>query len=240
MLVWEESLAWGNVESSMTDELFQKHQLQENHAMALKSINHPCVIMWGFLNECCSNLPTSRPLIKSLTEMLHNTDPTRPVTYGSHQLTSDCCLDLIDVISFNTYPGWYREGTDQFFDPTTVKTHLEELEKFASDKKYKDKALLISEIGAEAMPGLRGGHRWSEDYQADLLVYVMQYVKNSPRWSGALLWQYCDSRTYISNASQFRSAGFNFKGLVDSHRQPKEAFRRVTVLLKEYNEKNKS
>ncbi|MBQ9972400.1 MAG: hypothetical protein IJP24_02650, partial [Firmicutes bacterium] len=124
----------------------QKHQLQENHAMALKSINHPCVIMWGFLNECCSNLPTSRPLIKSLTEMLHNTDPTRPVTYGSHQLTSDCCLDLIDVISFNTYPGWYREGTDQFFDPTTVKTHLEELEKFASDKKYKDKALLISEV----------------------------------------------------------------------------------------------
>lgn len=231
MLVWEESLAWGNVESSMTDELFQKRQLQETRAMALKSINHPCVIMWGFLNECSSNLPSARELIRSLSEMLHHTDPTRPVTYASHQLTADCCLDLIDVISFNTYPGWYREGVDQFFDPATVKSHLEELEKFASDEKYKDKALLISEIGAEAMPGLRGGQRWSEDYQADLLVYVMQYVKNSPRWSGALLWQYCDSRTYISNASQFRPAGFNFKGIVDSHRQAKEAWRRLTTLL---------
>ena len=231
MLVWEETLAWGNIESTLTDELFQKCQVREAELMALKSFNHPSVIMWGFLNECNSSLLAARPLISSLAETLHRVDRSRPVTYACNRLFIDCCLDLVDIVSFNTYPGWYGDCQDQFFNAEVVRDMLAKLEEFATQK-YKDKALLISEIGAEAMLGLRGGQRWSEDYQADLQEFVMKYVMESPRYSGALLWQYCDMRTYISNNSQMRATGFNFKGLVSGQRQPKEAWRKVSALLK--------
>lgn len=232
MLVWEESLGWGNQERYMTDETFQQKQLRETEIMALKSINHPCVIIWGFLNECVSQLDTSRPLIGSLSDMLHKVDPTRPVTYATYRMQNDRCLDLVDIISFNTYPGWYICGEDQFFTPEKTAQHLDELVEFVSREEYKDKPFFISEVGAEAMPGFLGGQRWSEEYQADLQEFVLRHIQNNSRFSGVWFWQYCDARTYVSNASQGRPMGFNFKGLVDGHRRPKMAWKRLSEILK--------
>ena len=231
MLVWEETLGWGNHETSLTDEGFAKAQIREAERMALKSINHPSVIMHGFLNECQSHVPSARPLLKSLAETLRKIDRSRPVTFASNRLRLDCCLDFVDIISFNTYPGWYGDNQDQFFNAENVEANLNDLAEFASQEIYQNKALLISEIGAEAMPGLRGGQRWSEDYQADLHEFVMRYMRKSPRYSGVMLWQYCDTRTYMANTAQQRATGFNFKGLVDGHRRPKEAWRRISALL---------
>jgi beta-glucuronidase len=230
--VWEESLGWGNQERYMTDESFQQKQLRETEIMALKSINHPCVIIWGFLNECVSQLDTSRPLIGSLSDMLHKVDPTRPVTYATYRMQNDRCLDLVDIISFNTYPGWYICGEDQFFTPEKTAQHLDELVEFVSREEYKDKPFFISEVGAEAMPGFLGGQRWSEEYQADLQEFVLRHIQNNSRFSGVWFWQYCDARTYVSNASQGRPMGFNFKGLVDGHRRPKMAWKRLSEILK--------
>ena len=232
MLVWEESLGWGNQERYMTDEGFQQKQLRETEIMARKSINHPCIIIWGFLNECVSQLDTSRPLIKSLADMLHKVDPSRPVTYATYRMQNDRCLDLADIISFNTYPGWYNCGEEQFIATEAIGKHLDELAEFTSSDEYKDKPLFISEIGAEAMPGFHGGQRWSEEYQADLQEFVLQHLMKHPRYSGVWFWQYCDARTYVSNASQNRPMGFNFKGLVDGHRHPKMAWRRLSEILK--------
>jgi beta-glucuronidase len=149
-------------------------------------------------------------------------------------LQKDCCLDLVDVISFNTYPGWYCPSQEQFMDKVNIENHLKELEDFASQDKYKDKPLLISEIGAEAMPGLKGGHRWTEEYQAQLLETVADYTLNNSRYSGFFMWQFCDTRTYISNGSQVRSCGFNFKGVLDRHRVPKEAWYSIGRVIKNY------
>ena len=85
------------------------------------------------------------------------------------------------------------------------------------------------------MFGLRGGQRWSEDYQADLQEFVLRYVSNSKRCSGVLFWQYCDARTYISEQSQDKACGFNMKGLLDGYRRPKEAWRRLSAMLKNTN-----
>ena len=233
MLVWEESLGWGNNEASLNDELFQKRQLRETEQMALRSFNHPCIIIRGFLNECASECPSSRTLVKSLAEILRSTDPTRPVTTANYKYARDCCLDLGDIISFNAYPAWYSRTSEQFFDPDAVKADLDSFVEVTSREDLKDKPLLISEIGAEAMPGFRGGQRWSEDYQADLQECVLKYVANSPRYSGVLFWQYCDCRTYISECSQNKAMGLNMKGLLDGRRQPKEAWRRIAAMLKD-------
>ena len=237
ILVWEESLGWGNNEASLTDPEFQDRQVRETRRMALDSVNHPSVILWGFLNEADTAQEFARPLVKSLAETLHEVDPTRPVTFGSNRLTKDICLDLTDVISFNTYPGWYGLEQDQFCDQENIRKHLAELAEFASRPEFREKPLLISEIGAEAIPGIYGGQRWSEEYQADLLETVVRHVLESDRYSGTFLWQFCDTRTYISNASQVRAGGFNFKGLLDRYRNPKISWRRISDLLK--NNQNK-
>ena len=101
------------------------------------------------------------------------------------------------------------------------------------------KALLFSEIGAEALPGIYGGQRWSEEYQADLLETVVRFVLDSGRCSGTFLWQYCDTRTFLSNASQSAAGGFNSKGLLDRYRNPKISWRRLSDLLTNKNSQKK-
>ena len=234
VLVWEESLGWGNSVDCLKDPDFQAKQVRETRKMALKSINHPCVIVWGFLNELDSTSADARPLVKALVDTLHETDPSRPVTFASNRLQQDVCLDLVDIISFNTYPAWYSANEEQFINRKFVADHLQELAEFVSRPEYRAKPMLISEIGAEATPGLFGGYRWSEEYQADLLETVVRFVLDSDRCSGTFLWQFCDSRTYISSRSQMRPNGFNSKGMLDRYRAPKQSWRRIGQVLKEY------
>lgn len=239
MMVWEESLAWGNREGDLADPLFCQRQLRETERMAIKSINHPSVIMWGFLNECGSDTEPGEKLIGALAALLHRIDPSRPVTYGGNRLTRDISLHHIDIISFNTYPCWYGEGEDQYFDAACLKRHLDSLAAFASAPEYINKPVIISEIGAEALPGDHSGMRWSEEYQASLLSEVMRYVLESDRCTGTFLWQFCDIRTYITNCCQHRSGGFNHKGMVDYSRMPKLSWKVVGDTIKEYFPKEK-
>ena len=239
ILVWEESLGWGNNEAALTDPEFQARQIRETRNMAVKSVNHPSVIIWGFLNEARTDLEAARPLVKSLAETLREFDPSRPVTYGTCRLAKDVCLDLVDVISFNTYPCWYGFDQSQFCNKDDIRKNLSELVDFSSKPEYREKPLLISEIGAEALPGIYGGQRWSEEYQADLLETVVRFVLGSDRCSGTILWQYCDTRTFLSNCSQSAAGGFNSKGLLDRYRNPKISWRRLSDLLTNKNTQKK-
>ena len=237
VLVWEESLGWGNSVDCLKDPDFQAKQVRETRKMALKSINHPSVILWGFLNELDSTSPDARPLVKALADTLRETDPSRPVTFASNRLQKDVCLDLVDVISFNTYPGWYSANEDQFINREFIVRHLQELADFVSKPEYAAKPMLISEIGSEAAPGLTGGYRWTEEYQADLLETVVRFVLDSDRCSGTFLWQFCDSRTFISSHSQLRPGGFNSKGMLDRYRTPKQSWHRIGQVLREYSKR---
>jgi len=233
MMVWEESLGWGN-RAEVGDPLFRERQIRQTAMMARKSINHPCVIMWGCLNECASETPEGRELVKMLIETLHKADPSRPVTFGSNRSTRDICMDLVDIISFNTYPCWYGGSEDQYFDKEGLYKSLQVLVDFASTPEYKNKPLFISEIGAEAIPGNHSGMRWSEEYQASLLSEAMRYVLESKRCTGIFLWQFCDIRTYISCNCQSRPGGFNRKGMVEGNRNPKPSFREVGKVIAEF------
>ena len=234
MLVWEESLAWGNKEADLADPVFCEHQLQQAEELVYKSINHPSVIMWGFLNECASETAAGRTLIENLVTLFRSLDPTRPITFGSNRVKNDICLDLVDIISFNVYPCWYLGNDEQFMDTPFLTSYLQELSDFASAPEYRSKALIISEVGAEGIPGDHSGMRWSEEYQAELLGTTMRHVLESDRYTGTFLWQFCDTRTYISNASQVRTGGFNHKGMVDGSRNVKLSFKEVGRIIKDY------
>lgn len=239
ILVWEESLGWGNKEACLTDADFQAKQIRETRKMAIASINHPCIILRGFLNEAHTHLESAKPLVKKLADTLHDIDPSILVTFATDKTVRDVCLEYADVISFNTYPCWYSGNEDQFMKYEELDRVLSGLEEFACKEEYKDKPVLISEVGAEALPNLHGGQRWSEEYQADLLEAVVKYTVEHERFSGTFIWQFCDARTFIGSAGQTKAGNFNFKGVLDRHRVPKEAWRRIEKYLSTIQNKGK-
>ena len=105
-----------------------------------------------------------------------------------------------------------------------------------SDEKYREKGVILSEIGAAALPGDHSGLRWSEEYQARLLSEAASVALNDPRYCGLSIWQFCDAKSYINGYVAGRPRGFNDKGVCDEYRRPKMAWDalRKCILNSEY------
>lgn len=239
LLVWEEVLGWNNQPSQCADPRFRKLQVEQAESMVRKSANHPSVIMWGFLNEVY--MPEGecpRKLIESIVNTIRKEDSSRLVTFAyatGWKECSDNCLDLVDVLSFNTYPGWYGH----WHLPGALETILpkfQELVEFASRKELKNKPLIISEMGGAAIYGNHDDYRWGEEYQAELISIALNEILDNPRFSGIAFWQFCDAKTHlICPGILNKPRGFNNKGLLDEYRRPKYAWKRVTEILRERN-----
>ena len=133
-------------------------------------------------------------------------------------------FEIFSVNFFFKSPCWYGGSYEQFPDKEYLHFYLQDLAEFASSPQYREKPLIISEIGAEGVPGDHSGMRWSEEYQSDLLCEALRHCLSSERYSGTFLRQFCDTRTCISNSCQLRTGGFNHKGIVDGRCNKKLAF----------------
>ncbi len=239
LLVWEEPLAWGNRESNVLDPQFCERQISQTAEMIRRDYNHPCILLWGFMNELDSHLESARPLIRRLVDTVHAEDPTRPATFATNKRKSDVCLDLVDVISLNLYPGWADEPSPVSGLPSVEPT-LQEMSDFISGSSLCHKPYIISEIGASAIRGDCSGVRWSEEYQAELIEIAVLHALRNPRCSGISLWQFCDTKTYIQGRARARPRGFNDKGLLDEYRRPKLAWRKMTEIMRKFQEEKRS
>ena len=107
-LVWEENLGWQNSMAALAHPQFRADHDKSLRAMVTASYNHPCVIIWGFLNEAFTDSDELRPLLEEITGFLRERDPSRLVSYASRLAETDRHFDLVDVIAINLYPGWYE------------------------------------------------------------------------------------------------------------------------------------
>lgn len=229
-LVWEENLGWGQKEKSFESALFREHHAKSLAAMVRASWNHPCVILWGFLNEPCSDLDICREVFEESVSIIKSLDPTRPVSYATVFVETDRHLDLVDVVSFNIYPGWYCcEGEPAPLD--LIAPAVERTARLIDERGFKDKPLIISEIGAEALYGWHEPHNdfYSEEYQAEYLKRAIDAALANRRISGIALWHFSDARTYGGGRSMIRPRTFNNKGTFDEYRRPKAAAKAVAL-----------
>jgi beta-glucuronidase len=236
-LVFEESMSWQAQESHCTDERFIEGQQKQIEEMISAGYNNPSVIMRGFLNEGKSNMLECEKCYTTLINLIKEKDPTRLVTYASNQHLEDKFLDLIDIISFNIYPGWYSKDQDneqplEEIIPT-INFYLDELKKMGLDKK----PFIISEIGAGAIYGWRDPicAHWSEEYQQEYLRITATEVVENDKIAGVALWQFCDCRSYRGAKAVFRPRAFNNKGIVDEYRRPKLAYSTVKSIFTKAN-----
>jgi len=223
LMVWEEPLSWGNKVCDLTDPVFADTLEEQLRLTIRNSVNHPSLVIHGFLNECASDTPEARQVIRRFTDVCHEEDPSRPAAFATNRPERDICLDVTDIAAMNVYPGWY--GTEKLEEIPAC------LDKFAA--LCPGKVKVISEIGAAAMCGDHSGAPWSEEFQAEYLRQVVTSVRRNRAWSGVMLWQFCNSNTYTGTVHMpGRPRGFNNKGLLDEYRRPKMAWKILPELLK--------
>jgi len=236
-MVWSEVLGWQHTAQHLTDPHFMQAQLTNLEEMVASAFNHPSVIMYGILNESRSDDAECRPGYERLLSRLRELDPTRLVTYTATRPEKDLCLDLVDVIAVDCYPGWYDER------PENIPQYLDGIAGTIDSRGFDDKPLMIAEIGAGAIWGWRDWNAgyWSEQYQVRLLETEMRHLlAEESRWCGMTIWQLCDCRTSETTGRALgRPRNFNNKGIVDEYRRPKMAYELVRSYYRRARERSR-
>jgi len=218
LLVWEENpvywtISWENEQTYLT----AQQQLME---VVSRDKNRASVIIWSMANET----PVSEPRMTFLTklrEVALSMDDTRLISAalevhgeGEGGLTrkiSDPFADLVDVLSFNQYVGWY-DGLPDKCDQIS----------WAIDQ---NKPVIVSEFGGGALQGLRGDRRerWTEDYQAYLYEESIEMLSRMPQFRGTTPWILTDFHSPRRVLPGIQD-GWNRKGLISETGDKKQAF----------------
>lgn len=230
-LVWEENHARGLDLEKMRHPRFREQCAACNAEMVAQHGNHPCIFVWGILNECASDTEAGATLYREQFEQIRALDPSRPVTFASCRHDGDRCQNMVDIAGWNLYPLWYHD--------TPVLETLDDLIARHEREGMKGKPLIISEFGAGALPGFHDPVRrpkWSEERQGDILDAQLEAILRHPRVTGAFIWQFCDVRVDEARAMN-RPRTMNNKGAVDEWRRPKQV---VEVIRRRFAEKQAS
>lgn len=225
-LVWEESLGWGNKPEQMADPEFRALQEEQTRLMVRNSINHPSVIVWGFLNEFNSSSQEGRAICEQLMNAIHEEDRSRLATFASCHAMTDICFDLVDFVAFNTYPGWIQE--EYLEEPMgTIEGELEKIVRRIRTVVPADMPILVSEMGTCGLYGERdrAAGQWSEEFQAEYLEEVIRCVFGSKELCGLAIWQMNDAKSYHRMGANIRCKplAYNLAGSFDPYRRPKLA-----------------
>ncbi len=239
ILVWEESLGWGNGQDytdredvELADSGFAEAQVIQTRNMVRQSFNHPSVVIFGFLNEVAGHRPEAKALADRLIDVIRAEDSGRLVSFACNRWRDDLCHERTDIVAFNSYPGTIpinpgmpcelaekvRDSPHGGFD--TIVRHFR--------AKYPDKPIVVSESGCGGLYGLHDpAAGWnSEEFQEEYLRDILETLWANPDVAGYAIWQMNDNRTYHRNSPGTQGkpfAGFSIAGLFDGQRRPKLA-----------------
>ena len=225
ILVWEESLGWGNTKEQLADPRFGDLQEAQTRLMVRNSVNHPAVIIWGFLNECDSASAAGKELCARLAAAVREEDASRLVTFACNHTGNDICSELMDFVAYNTYPGWCDNNYDD--DPIAkISADMERIIRFFRAKQP-DAPIIVSEMGTCGIYGEhdRAGAQWTEEFQAEYLDAVARAVLGNPEICGLTIWQFNDAKSFLRQGANIRTKpmALNIGGVFDQYRRPKLA-----------------
>ena len=250
VLVWEESLGWGNGQSytqsgkqnDLTDPGFVAKQLEQTKLMVRNSFNHPSVIIFAFLNECDSTKPECKKLVDQLIATIREEDSGRLVSFACNRTRGDLCHANTDFVAFNTYPGTIN-GYPGMHDELKQKIH--DMEGFGVDwlakylgERYPGKTIFISEMGGAGRYGSRDPSCPvdTEDFQAEHNALVAEAAWGNPAIAGIAFWQFFDTRTCgrecLHNGKKHQAT--SWAGQFSSDRKPKLAVGVLTDWFKNH------
>ena len=227
LLVWSEVPVYWTIdwENEATYENAE-NQLSE---MIRCDTNRASIIIWSLANETPVGEARTR-FLKQLAATARTLDPTRLLSLAlekhskpgdpSVNIVEDPIADVVDVVSFNQYIGWY-DGLP------------EKCERVSWEIPY-DMPVIISEFGAGAKAGFHGdpSERWTEEYQEDLYIQTLSMLDTIDGLAGLSPWILTDFRSPRRVLPKIQD-GYNRKGLISDDGIKKKAF----GVLQEYYRK---
>jgi beta-glucuronidase len=233
VLVWEESLGWGNNAKQMGDPEYFRLQVEQTRAMVRASFNHPSVIIFAFQNENASQTKEGKKMNDALIDAIRSQDSGRLITFACNHNNDDISNEKTDLISFNTYPGWIGsdagtfENQKQLIDAAVTKI----IARYR--KLYPEKPIIVSEMGTTAIYGHHdpAAGQGTEEFQLYYNKDVLDRIFADPEMAGLTFWHFADARTYHRGGSNIRAKllAENMAGIYDGYRRAKI----VTVAIKE-------
>ncbi len=230
MLVWEENPVYWTISWENKETYDNAHnQLSE---VINRDKNRASVIIWSMANET-PNSHARLQFLSKLAKFTKEKDPTRLISAALEQSNykgqesvrtiDDPFADVVDILSFNQYIGWYDGLPEKCSQISWV---IEQ-----------NKPVMISEFGAGAKYGLHGDKnaRWTEEYQEDLYIETLKMLDKIDQLQGFSPWVLVDFRSPRRVLPKIQE-GWNRKGLISEDGQKKKAF---FVLQEFYNKKER-
>jgi beta-glucuronidase len=204
-LLWEEVPVYWDADFTSDDTYRDaENQLSE---LIRRDRNRASVILWSVGNETPDTAERTS-FLSRLAGTAHRADPTRLVTAActlQGGLIEDSLTSSLDVIGINEYFGWYDP------DLSGLARVLE--------RSTPDKPVLISEMGADALAGLRDSLEplCSEERQARIYRQQFALLAGAPYICGVSPWLLYDFRSERRQSSI--QHGYNRKGLIAEDKQ---------------------
>lgn len=168
--------------------------------------------------------PAERAIFQAMLDQAGDKAPA--VGSGFNLVIDDPLGELVDIVSYNEYFGWYyARGLAPALGVSekTVRQLMFEFMHHITLSAAFDKPMHISEFGAGAKSGKRGEGVWTEDYQAEVYRAQTAMLANSPQVQGMTPWILKDFRAMLRTLPGIQDYR-NRKGLIDENGRRKQAF----------------
>ncbi|HXT10312.1 MAG TPA: glycoside hydrolase family 2 TIM barrel-domain containing protein [Candidatus Angelobacter sp.] len=204
---WTNAATYQNAQDQLTDEI-------------QRDANRASIIIWSLANET----PISEARTKFLSQLAaraRSLDHTRLLSAAMEthakpgvtnvNIVQDPLADVVDVVAFNEYVGWYDGLPDK-------------CSRLSWEIPY-DKPAFISEFGGDAKQGFHGSktQRWTEEFQENLYQQQLPMLDRINGLVGFTPWILVDFRSPRRVLPGIQD-GFNRKGLISSEGVKKKAF----------------
>ena len=229
ILLWSEipvywTIAWNN------EATYQNAEAQLS-AMIGRDKNRAAVIIWSVANETPISDSRNRFLTRLATKA-RALDDTRLLSAAMERryrdknrviaVVRDALADVVDIVSFNQYIGWY-DGLPEKTNRVTWEIPY-------------DKPVFVSEFGGGAMFGYHGDENtiWTEEYQEAIYINTLKMLDKLEGFVGTSPWILVDFRSPRRSLKEIQD-DFNRKGLLSEKGERKRAF----FVVQEYYKKKK-
>ena len=219
LLAWEEIPIINIVPNTPGYDDNCEYNLRE---MIRQHYNHSSVITWGYMNEILLTAPSiGKPewlackertvnLAQRLEAVLKEEDPGRAsvMAFNMTNLYNEIGLNLVDVVGWNLYHGWYVDK-------------LKDFNAWCEDqhRRYPDQPMIISEWGAGSDKRLHStqgrAFDFSIEYQQTYIEHYLPFIENTEWISGCAYWNFIDFNVAARRESMPR---VNNKGLAYNNR----------------------
>ena len=189
-LVWDEAFdAWkqGKKEHDY-NKIFDEWHRKDLEAMIRRDRNHPSVFIWSIGNEVYEQRDVG--LTKHLVDIVHNIDPTRPVSNG-----------------YNDPDGGRESGAVVALDIMGINYFFSRQPEWDADARYANKPSIGSETSS--CISSRGEYFFNDDYQN---WQISSYDKASPGWGCSPDVQFRTNAMLPHLLGEFVWTGFDYIG----------------------------